>query len=144
MKYEKSAQAVVICENKILCTEEIIFENVRLSLPKGHIEKNESIVSCAIRECDEETGIKISKKDFVKVFRKYRVKFQTPDHKVITKYIYPVLFVTQNEDKPIYKEKRILNISYMDIDDFISKCSYDTVKKVAQKAKKYQKKLIKA
>lgn len=144
MKYEKSAQAVVICQNKILCTEEIIFENLRLSLPKGHIEKNEDIISCAIRECDEETGIKLCKKNFVKVFLKYRIRFKMPDQKVVTKYIYPVLFIVEKEEKPIYKEKRILKISYMDIDEFISKCSYDTVRKVAKKAKKYHKKLINA
>lgn len=140
MIYEKSAQAIVIYKNKILTTQEIIYGNVRQSLPKGHIEKGEDLIDCAIRETKEETGVTLSRKQFVKYFPKYKIKFKTPDGKKIVKTIYQLLFVVQDMGNIEYHEERILNIEYMEIDDFITKCSYDNVKKVVLKVVKYLKK----
>lgn len=39
----------------------MIFRNGRWDLPKGHRERGESFASCAQREAEEETGVKISK-----------------------------------------------------------------------------------
>ena len=41
----------------------------RLDLPKGHIEKGESEIACALREFEEETGISKEKILFMKDFR---------------------------------------------------------------------------
>lgn len=38
------------------------------SFPKGEIDQNETLEDCAIRECFEETGIKVSKNDIVNKF----------------------------------------------------------------------------
>jgi ADP-ribose pyrophosphatase YjhB (NUDIX family) len=64
---ETSAIAVVICNNKILTTHEMIYGDLKISLPKGHSENEESIIYCAIRETFEETNIIINHKQ-VKVF----------------------------------------------------------------------------
>lgn len=40
-------------------------------LPKGHIEPNESLKQCAIRETLEETGIFLYEKDLIKVYDVY-------------------------------------------------------------------------
>ena len=58
---EKSAMAVVIYKQMILTIHEVIFGNVKISLPKGHIEANETVIECAIREAFEETNIKIGR-----------------------------------------------------------------------------------
>lgn len=49
-----SAGCIVFKENLVL----LIKYCSRYSFPKGHIERNETIEECAIRETEEETGIK--------------------------------------------------------------------------------------
>ena len=63
---EESAMAIVIYENMILATKELIYGNEYLSLPKGHIEQGETKIETAIRECFEETNIKLDGEDLVK------------------------------------------------------------------------------
>jgi mutator protein MutT len=38
------------------------FEQGKWNLPGGHLEMNESLEECAVRECREETGVTIDKK----------------------------------------------------------------------------------
>ncbi|MDE6047701.1 MAG: hypothetical protein K2F56_03635, partial [Anaeroplasmataceae bacterium] len=56
------------------------------------------------------------------------------DHhnKPILKTIYPVCFCTQEKGDLISKEERILEINYMDLDEFLEKCSYDNVKEMVK------------
>ena len=55
MKKTKSAGGIILNkENKIAMVEQ---RNDIWSLPKGHLEKNESELDAAIREIHEETGL---------------------------------------------------------------------------------------
>ena len=137
MNYEKSAQAIVVYKNSVLTTQELIYGNVRLSLPKGHIEKGEDLIDCAIRETREETGVILLREQFVKYIPKYKVKFKTPNGIKIVKTIFPLLFIVQDMGRIEYQEKRIIDIEYMDMDDFINKCSYVNVRKIMLKVTKY-------
>lgn len=61
---EKSAGVVIIYKNKILLahpTSSKRYHSV-LSFPKGHIEKGESELQAALREVEEEVGIKLNRK----------------------------------------------------------------------------------
>ncbi|MDE5565517.1 MAG: GNAT family N-acetyltransferase, partial [Anaeroplasmataceae bacterium] len=65
-KKEESAMAIVIVKNKILATKELVYGKVRLSVPKGHVENNETYIETAMRECFEETGIQLQKDNYKK------------------------------------------------------------------------------
>ncbi len=133
-KLEESAMAVVICNGKILATNELVYGVEKLSLPKGHVEANETQIETAIRECFEETNVVISEKDLVKKLIPYSYEFITPSHKIIRKTLIPFLFEVNDFGNPIPKEERMLSVQWMNIDEFLSLCSYDNVKDVVREA----------
>lgn len=129
-KIEESAMAVVICNEKILATNELIFGEKKISLPKGHIEKNETSLEAAIRECYEETNIEINESNLVKKLTPYSYEFLTPANKLIRKTLTPYLFEVNDYGNPLSKEERIISVKWMDIEEFLSLCAYDNVKNV--------------
>ena len=129
---EESAMAIVFYNNKILATKELIYGKEVISCPKGHIEENETHIDTAIRECFEETNVIITPNDFVKETTPYQIKFIDHHHKPVLKTIYPVCFQVKEEGILLPKEERILDIRYMDIDEFFLKCSYDNVKEMVK------------
>lgn len=129
---ETSAMAVVVFGNKILSTWELIYGKEVLSLPKGHVEENESLIETAIRECFEETNVVITKQNFSRVLSPYNVEFTNHHNQLILKTIHPILFEVYNSGNPLSKEERVLSIQWMDIEEFIQKCSYDNIKKVVE------------
>lgn len=131
-KVELSAMAVIMCNGKILSTNEMIYGKETLSLPKGHKEENESIIETAIRECYEETNIIVSKEDLVKELTSYSYEFLTPSNKLIRKTIVPFFFEVKEEGNPIPKEERMVSVQWMDKDEFIEKCTHENVKEIVK------------
>lgn len=127
---ETSAMAVVLCNEKILATNELIYGKETLSLPKGHKEENESLIDTAIRECFEETNILITKADLIKELKSFSYEFLTPANKLIRKTIVPFLFELKYEGEPKAKEKRMISVNWMDNDEFLDKCTHENVKTV--------------
>jgi len=124
---EKSAMAVVVYKNKILCTEEEIYGKLTLSLPKGHIEKGESVIEAAIRECYEETNVVLTSDMPHEHLTPYEVMFTNHYFEIIKKVIYPVLFFVEEKGEPKAKEERISKVEYMDMGEFISKSTYKNI-----------------
>lgn len=62
----KSAGCIVICQNKILLIKPKGLGEGHYSIPKGQIEKGETIIQAAIRETKEEIGLSLSEKDLTK------------------------------------------------------------------------------
>ncbi len=79
-KKEESAMAIVFYKDKILATKELIYGKEILSCPKGHIEKNETHIETAIRECFEETNVTLDIKDYVKEETPYSINFIDPNN----------------------------------------------------------------
>ena len=129
-KIELSAMAVVMCNGKILSTNEMIYGKEALSLPKGHKEENESIIETAIRECYEETNIVITTNNLVKELPSYSYEFLTPSNKLVRKTIIPFLFEVKEEGNPIPKEERMISVQWMYKEDFIEKCTHENVKDI--------------
>jgi len=129
---EQSAMAVVLCKGKILATVEDIYGRNVLSLPKGHNEQGETLLQTAIRECFEETNIVLTEENLVKALTPYSYQFSTPSNKLVQKTIAPFLFEVESEDQPIAKEKRMISVGWMEISEFLQKCSYDNVKAIVK------------
>ena len=121
-KIELSAMAVVMCNGKILSTNEMIYGKETVSLPKGHKEENESIIETAIRECYEETNIVITKNDLIKELSSFSYEFLTPSNKLIRKTIIPFLFEVKEEGNPIPKEERMVSVQ----------CTHENVKGIVK------------
>lgn len=134
-KVELSVMPVVMCNDNILTTNEMIFGTNSLSLPKGHCEKKESLIETAIRECFEETNVIISKDNFVKELQPYSYEFLTPSNKLVKKTIVPLLFKVNDLGNPMKKEKNILSVQWMTKSEFIKKCSYKNVKEIVKELK---------
>ncbi len=127
---EESAMAVVVCDGKILATTELVYGTKKVSLPKGHVEENETPIEASIRECYEEANIIIAESNFVKQFAPYSYEFLTPSNKIIRKTTKPFLFEVNDFGNPMPKEERMVSVQWMNIDEFLSLCPYDNVKNV--------------
>lgn len=138
IKREYSSMAIVVYKNKVLYTIENIFGQERISLPKGHIEKGENIIQCAIRECKEETGVTLNTKEFVVKFAPYQYRFDLPNTKIkIIKKVYPYLFMIKDLKSIQISEKNILKADYLNIDELIDIATFDNVKSILIKTKRY-------
>ena len=131
-KLEQSAMAVVRFEDKILTTTELVFGREALSLPKGHVEMNEMTLQAAIRECYEETNVKITAKDLVKELKSYYYEFLTPSNHLVRKMITPFLFQVVVPGEPLPKESRILSVQWLETEQFLNLCTYENVKNIVK------------
>lgn len=129
---ELCAMAVVLYGDKILATKELIYGKEKLSLPKGHKEDGETIVETAIRECFEETNVVVSENDLAKKLTPFSYEFSTPTNKLIKKTVAPFLFEVKDEGKPMAKEKQMISVDWMNKDDFLEKCNYESVKTIVK------------
>lgn len=129
-----SAMAVVFCERRILATIENIYGREVLSLPKGHIETGETTVDAAIRECFEETNVTVAHSEVIGEVEPFVISFTTPDGLDVIKTITPIVFKQLSKGNPKPLEQRISVVQYMNIEEFVAKCSYDNVRAIVQSA----------
>jgi ADP-ribose pyrophosphatase YjhB (NUDIX family) len=134
---EKSVMAVVVCNNKILTTHEIIYGELKIALPKGHLEIGESLNDCAIRETFEEVNIVINYNQFYKQLNNFEIKYINHHDQEVSKTIVPLLFFIDEEGNPQPKEERMIKVEYLGIEEFLIYCSYDNVRAVIEEARKY-------
>lgn len=137
--YEQSAMAVVLCKGKLLTTVENVYGRDALSLPKGHLEQGETEIDTAIRECYEETDVRLLKSEVVAKLTPFSIRFVDHHGTKVCKTITPILFEIQSERIPVAKEERIVDIRYMPAAEFAEKCSYDNVRAVVEEAKGFVK-----
>lgn len=134
IRQEKSAMALVLCNGKILATEEDIYGRVVLSLPKGHIEKGENAIGAAIRECFEETGVVLQVSDVSFEVEPFSYHFSDLQGATVKKTIYIVVFAVDTILPTRITEKRIKSAKFWEVQDFLQRCSYQNVKNTVQSA----------
>jgi len=132
-KIEESAMALVKYKNEVLYTKEEIYNNIVVSLPKGHVEKNETHIETSIRECREETGLILDPKDYVKEGKPYEYKFIDHNNVLVKKLIYPVIYHVNEKRDTRINEERIVSVGFMTISDFLLQCSFENVKDFVKK-----------
>ena len=136
MKYEKSCGVVTY----ILINNEIHYLLVRqnngfLSFPKGHVEGNETEEETALRECLEETALKVTLK---KGFREV-INYQIPEIDV-NKDV--VLFVGEIDNLDYHRqEKEIADIQVYKYQEAYNLLEFDNWKQVLKKANDFLTKL---
>jgi bis(5'-nucleosidyl)-tetraphosphatase len=90
-KDEVSAMAVVIAKNngnpKILLLQTVHREWV---YPKGHIEAGEDSIDCAIRECLEESGVKLKRSNHIDKINEYCYSFSSFDLEITNDMFYDI------------------------------------------------------
>ncbi len=133
-KIEESAMAIVMCNGKILATNEMIYGTEKLSLPKGHVEEGETPIEASVRECYEETNVVVDCSNLVRKLTPYSYEFLTPSNKLIRKTIIPYLFEVEDFGEPTPKEERIISVDWMSVDEFLRLCPYENVKGVVNEA----------
>ena len=136
MKYEKSCGVVTY----ILINNEIHYLLVRqtngfLSFPKGHVEGNETEEETALRECLEETALKVTlKKGFREVIN-YKIPEIDVDKDV-------VLFIGEIDNLDYHKqEKEIADIQVYKYQEAYNLLEFDNWKQVLKKANDFLTKL---
>lgn len=127
---ETCAMAVVMCQGKILATVENIYGKQTLSLPKGHQEPGETLLQTATRECFEETNVAISPLEVVRQLPPYTYCFSTPQGIFVEKTVVPFLFEIGSFGHPLPKEKRMLSVQWMDVQQFLQQCTHQNVRQV--------------
>lgn len=136
MKYEKSCGVVTY----ILTNNEIHYLLVKqtngfLSFPKGHVEGNETEEETALRECLEETALKVTlKKGFREVIN-YKIPEIDVDKDV-------VLFIGEIDNLDYHKqEKEIADIQVYKYQEAYNLLEFDNWKQVLKKANDFLTKL---
>ena len=136
MKYEKSCGVVTY----IIINNEIHYLLVRqtngfLSFPKGHVEGNETEEETALRECLEETALKVTlKKGFREVIN-YKIPEIDVDKDV-------VLFIGEIDNLDYHKqEKEIADIQVYKYQEAYNLLEFDNWKQVLKKANNFLTKL---
>jgi 8-oxo-dGTP diphosphatase len=133
-KFEYSAGGVVVYKDKVLVITTTNLKNETVNtFPKGHIEKNESAIEAAVREVEEETGLKaqvVTKLDDVKywfVFNNEKI------HKKVSWFLMqPVSDDVVNKLNPDIHEEKIQKVSWVKLEDVEQILSYDSDKNLVK------------
>ncbi len=126
--------AVVFCQGKILVTNEIIYGKQTLSLPKGHQEQGETLLQTATRECFEETNVVVSSQEVTQQLQPYTYSFSNSQGDFVEKTVVPFVFQIGNFGNPLPKEKRIVSVQWMDVQQFLQQCTHQNVRDVVLQA----------
>ena len=115
MKREKSCGIIVFKDNKVLMAKQ---NSKEWSIPKGHVEGNETEVETALREVKEETNIDAKiVGDFKKVIT------YSPKDKVIKDVVFFTGIPLNNDLKP--QEGEILETRYFTLEEAIKTLKYE-------------------
>ena len=136
MKYEKSCGVVTY----IIINNEIYYLLVRqtngfLSFPKGHVEDDETEEETALRECLEETALKVALKRGFREVINYKIPEIDVDKDV-------VLFIGEIDNLDYHKqEKEIADIQVYKYHEAYNLLEFDNWKQVLKKANNFLTKL---
>jgi 8-oxo-dGTP diphosphatase len=127
MRREFSAGGVVVKDGKLLMIKvKTLSGKFVWTFPKGHIEEGETKEIAAIREVEEETGIKAKIKDFIGDFTYY---FKDRDGTVVKKTVYWYLMEPEDSSEPKISDE-IVDVRWIDLKEAEDIVSYDSDKKI--------------
>lgn len=129
---EFSAGVVVVCNDEFLLLHHDIGH---WDLPKGHIEKGESVEQAALRELVEETGIKNI--FLVPNFSERIHYFFKREGKLISKDV--IFLLGKVDSKEVVLSDEHDDFVWLPVEQAVEKVTYKTAKEVLQKASAFLK-----
>ena len=140
VKVEISAGGIVFKRLKIKDKKEKILLLLikdsygKWALPKGHIEEGEKTEKAAIREINEETGLKnlkvVKKLDKIKFFFKLKGK-------LIFKIVEHFLLETPENSKAVAQKSEIKDLKWVSLVQALKIIEYKNLKPIIKQAQKY-------
>jgi len=133
--YEKSCGAIV-CHKKNKGYEYLLlhYPEGHWDFPKGHVEKGETEVETALRELEEETGIK--KVSVEKDFRETIHYFFTKNDALISKTVAFYLVVVGAQEVAISHEHK--NFIWLPYKKAFNKITFKNAKEILEKANNFK------
>lgn len=125
LKKETSAGIVVFHKDKYLLLH---YNAGHWDLPKGHVEKNESLKQTALRETKEETNLDI---ELINGFEE-KIQYDFTNTQLIHKTVYFYLGEAKSDKVKISHEH--IGYEWLTYSDVINKLTFDTAKDVLEKA----------
>lgn len=131
-KFEYSAGGVVLWENKVLVITTTNLKNeVVNTFPKGHIEQGETQQVAAIREVEEETGLKTQIVDKLRDVEYWFVFNNERIHKKVSWYLMkPISESSANNLSPDREDEKVQNVQWVSIDEVEKILSYKSDKEL--------------
>lgn len=133
VKFEFSAGGLVVDEtNKILVikTKNLKDETV-FTFPKGHIEKNETSETAALREVEEETGVKAKIIKKLKDVEYWFIRGNEKVHKKVSWYL-----MSPIQKSEVITKHEIEEVLWYDLKKVKDILSYDSDKKLVEEVLK--------
>ena len=113
----------------------LVVQNGEYSFPKGHLEGNETIQECAIRETIEETG------HDVKIIKKLKsIKYKSPEYIVYENHYFLGIDNGITNKKIDLKDREITE--WYKVEEILEKLSYQYLKKYWQEIRNTVEKLL--
>ncbi|MBN1494829.1 NUDIX domain-containing protein [Candidatus Peregrinibacteria bacterium] len=110
-------------------------------LPKGHIEEGEDEIKTALRELEEETGLKNIKilKGFKESIHYFFTRKKAHEKELVSKTV--VFFLVKSHDRKIKISDEHQDFIWLPFDEAVKKITFKNVKEIVMKAKKHIDKL---
>ena len=128
MKREFSAGGVVLKDGKVLMIKVRTFSGREVwTFPKGHIEKGETKEQAALREVEEETGVRAKIKDKIGDFTYF---FKDKDGGTVKKTVFWFLMEPEDDSKNIKTPGEIIDLGWFPIEEAEKLITYDSDKRI--------------
>ncbi len=135
MIQEKSTGFLVFRENDIREFLLLHYPAGHWDYPKGHVEKGETELETALRELEEETGIKQSHIDIVEGFRETIDYFYHKRYDMSHKQVVYFLGRSQTKDVQISREHQ--NYIWLEYGEAMDRLTFKNAKNLLEKAQEF-------
>ena len=123
MKYEKSCGVIVFSDNKVLMVKQ---NSKEWSIPKGHVENNETEIETALREVKEEVGLDVE----IDATKRYTLNYIIKDEIDKTTVLY---LAKAKNDNILMQDSEIENVKWCSYKEALDTLTFNDWKELFNK-----------